>query len=1051
MNSEKWKQAKHLYETAQKLGPDEQSRFLAENCGDDEELRLEVESLLACSDEAGGFLEKPAVGELAEIIVSQRSLAGKKILQYNIIDLLGSGGMGEVYLAEDTRLKRKIALKILPPSLSENKGFVQRFEREACAASALNHPNILTVHEIGEKGGVNFIASELVKGETLRERIESGNAMDLEETLGIVLQVAAALRAAHASSIIHRDIKPENVMIRDDGLVKVLDFGLAKLTGAGDGEVNSYEDTLVNTMPGMIMGTTGYMSPEQARGHNTDARTDIWSLGIILYEMLAGTVPFKGETASDTMASILVREPPPLDNLPADLTAILEKTLQKDANERYQEVKHLIRDLETFQSGMALAPVLTGSGRRLFGGEDTVENRPASDTDTVIEARWRPSAWKWPAVFAFLVVVAVGAILIPRLSSNQERPIVPNDVLENLNTRTKLEELDTRKLREWNVEAGEDDTFFRFSREGTMIAYSFTKDGRSNIWIQQVPEGNPIQITHGDRWDYYNPVWSPDGERIAYLTNKDGKLGIWTMPFSGGAATFVEAAETEKACLLQWSRDGNKIYLQEGDPRSGLNVFAIDLVSKTPPAKVTNFDPSSRAQFFNISPDEDRIAYSAVSNGGFHIFVVSMTGGTPEQVTNDSEASDEYPYWLPDGKRIIYSAKRNRIFQPTIVFLDKNHQKQQINLSNGDALIQDVALKGGRVLLKHSQEWSDIWKIGIDGIKDTKVTSEPGLELCPEVSKDGQSIVFQSTSESKHLLESSINICSSENQNEKPGNITRKGFSPSFSPGGQKVAFLRNSGTTIDLWTIGRDGTDEQRLASDIWFAGFTDVPYNRVQVKDFRWSSDGTSLLFCAKKDGFWNVWLAAADGRGIKQISNNSDENMRLFSPAFAADGKIAWTSLPEQPSPDGSIESALHLWNGESTEVLYSSKFVVKLVGWAENSLVIAEPDDMDTSEPVDVSLRMISTAKIKSDMAMVKEVYFNNIQLSPDGRRVALATREGGKDNIRTVSVPGGGSRLVRIDVDQTTYISGITWSPDGKTIYFSKQRGVGSISMIENFK
>ena len=258
--------------------------------------------------------------------------------------------MGEVYLAEDTRLKRRIALKILPPSLSEDKISVQRFEQEACAASALNHPNILTVHEFGAHNGMNFIASEFVGGETLRERLVSGKTLTLPETLDIALQVGAALRAAHGSNIIHRDIKPENLMIRDDGLIKVLDFGLAKLTKDKSEPVDSNLETWLMTTPGMIMGTAVYMSPEQARGHATDARTDIWSLGVVLYEMLAGRPPFGGDTASDTMASILVREPPPLDNLPAELGRILQKALQKDASERYRTVNDLISDSRKFSA-----------------------------------------------------------------------------------------------------------------------------------------------------------------------------------------------------------------------------------------------------------------------------------------------------------------------------------------------------------------------------------------------------------------------------------------------------------------------------------------------------------------------------------------------------------------------------------------------------------------------------------------------------------------------------------------------------------------------------
>jgi serine/threonine protein kinase/Tfp pilus assembly protein PilF len=274
--------------------------------------------------------------------------AHTKLGRYEILSQIGAGGMGEVYLAEDIRLHRKVALKILPENIAADKERLLRFEREAQAASALNHPNIITIHEIGEIEDQLFIATEFIEGETLREKIEE-NDLSVYESVRISEQIAAALSVAHQAHIIHRDIKPENIMIRRDGYVKILDFGLAKLVEKKSEIFDAEAETRaqVNTKAGMIMGTVGYMSPEQARGKDIDERTDVWSLGVCLYEMLSGRQPFTGETTSDTIAAILTKEPLPLDeNLPSELQRIVRKTLQKDANKRYQTTKDLLIDLE---------------------------------------------------------------------------------------------------------------------------------------------------------------------------------------------------------------------------------------------------------------------------------------------------------------------------------------------------------------------------------------------------------------------------------------------------------------------------------------------------------------------------------------------------------------------------------------------------------------------------------------------------------------------------------------------------------------------------------
>jgi serine/threonine protein kinase/Tfp pilus assembly protein PilF len=277
------------------------------------------------------------------------------ISHYKILDKIGEGGMGEVYLAEDARLGRKLALKILPAEFTRDAERVARFQQEARAASALNHPNIITIYEVGEHQGVHFIATEFIEGRTLRQSL-SLTGMDLREALDIVLQIASALQAAHEAGITHRDIKPENVMLRPDGYVKMLDFGLAKLTEKSDPKVDTEAATKIkaNTDPGTVMGTVTYMSPEQARGLRVDARSDIFSLGVVLYEMITGRVPFDGPTSSDVIAAILMAEPQPLSqyiaNVPAELEWSLGKALRKDRDQRYQTIKGFLSDLKLLKN-----------------------------------------------------------------------------------------------------------------------------------------------------------------------------------------------------------------------------------------------------------------------------------------------------------------------------------------------------------------------------------------------------------------------------------------------------------------------------------------------------------------------------------------------------------------------------------------------------------------------------------------------------------------------------------------------------------------------------
>jgi serine/threonine protein kinase len=361
MTPERYQQITQLYHSALEIEPGQRVEFLDQACKGDKDLQRDVLRLLSGNERAGDFLNSPAVVVAAEFLKEEiEPMVGKQLGRFQILSMLGAGGMGEVYLAQDAQLGRQVALKLLPAGLTAKADLLRRFEREARAASSLNHPNIITIHDIGEVEGLHFIATEFIEGETIRHRIGRGR-MELSEAIDITVQVANALATAHAAGIVHRDIKPENIMLRPDGYVKVLDFGLAKLTETHEAKPSADSGVATlsisnETTAGTILGTVNYMSPEQARGLKVDARTDIWSLGVTFYEMLTGKSPFAGQTMADVLVSIVDREPQLLSqlyrHLPDELDRVVMKALAKDRDERYQSAKEMAADLKNLQRGI---------------------------------------------------------------------------------------------------------------------------------------------------------------------------------------------------------------------------------------------------------------------------------------------------------------------------------------------------------------------------------------------------------------------------------------------------------------------------------------------------------------------------------------------------------------------------------------------------------------------------------------------------------------------------------------------------------------------------
>ena len=413
MKAERWQQVERVYESALAKDASERASFLEDACAGDDALRQEVESLLAYQERSEDFIESPALDVAAKLIAMQKSttaVSGQMINHYKIVAAIGAGGMGEVYLAEDTRLERRVALKFLPAHLTEDERYLRRFEQEARAVAALSHPNVCMIHEVIETGdGRHCIVMEYVDGMTLSDSLKE-KPLTVREALDIAIQVSSALSAAHLAGIGHRDIKLENIMLRRDGYVKILDFGLAKLTDKNwSGVDNEAATRMLNTSPGVVMGTVYYMSPEQARGLPVDERTDIWSLGVVLYEMICGSHPFTGATPTDVIISIAEREPEPLTKCvpeaPVQLEEIVQKALAKKREDRYQTADDLQRDLRSLSRELEFQSEL-GEVKRSTG------RFPALETN---RDQIRVDHFKWTSSRMLILAAIVAGLIITTL------------------------------------------------------------------------------------------------------------------------------------------------------------------------------------------------------------------------------------------------------------------------------------------------------------------------------------------------------------------------------------------------------------------------------------------------------------------------------------------------------------------------------------------------------------------------------------------------------------------------------------------------------------
>ena len=1042
MNAERWQKIKGLFAAALEIAPARREKFLANVCGDDAELREEIEKLLRSSEAAASFMEKPAVGEVASLIIEPKRnfAAGQRVGHYEILRKIGAGGMGEVYLTEDARLERKVAIKFLAEELGENQDRLRRFALEAKSASALNHPNIITIYKIGEFGGANFIAMEHVEGDSLR-RLINGQKLKLDDVLDAAIQIASALAAAHAAGIIHRDVKPENIMRRPDGLIKVLDFGLAKQTIASPDtdKVNADAATRerLSTIPGLVMGTAAYMSPEQIRGKKADARTDIWSLGVVLYEMTTGSAPFAGETNSDTLAAILKTEPPTLSsfvpNVPPALENIVKKALGKDCDERYQVVSDLFLDLKSLQTELGTAAQKNGlnlSSTHKEPAQTTRIETPQKTENFLPERRWL-----WLAV-ALLLTATPAIWYFWRMSGEAETNFSAS--------------LTSSQVGSWKSELSEGGSSrARFSPDGKIVAYVASKNGNDTIWLKQIGGGIPF-ARNQDGAKESSPLWSPDGAQIAYISERSGRRGIWTEAALGGAPTLLVPLEARSQGLVHWSKDGATIYFE-----LKRNLHALDVASKQI-TKLTNFDETRFInRDFSLSPDEKRIVYADRIDGQKDLWAADLDGENSSRVTDDA-AEDSEPVWHKDGTRIIYNSDRNGIKQICLAFSD-GRAPVQLTFNDTDSSVSDVSTDGTKILYTTTKDDSDLWGVRLDTGKEFQLTSDIGVEFWQDVTPNGETIAYQAARQSSvgDKLFHCLLVAQKIGDDARQIQMADDGFNPRWSPDGNHLAFLRSQAGNNSLWITSAGGGDARAVSGGgIVFGGHAVLPYNRMQTQDYQWSPDSRSLIFCATRNGVSNVWQAGTDGASEKQLTNNEDKSLLFFNPLFAPDGnRIAWLAMsvsdPKKPSWSIWFEA-----DGKARQI-YQSATVLSPIGWSASGRELLVKSAETTSPfPVEVGVLQIApeTGEMR-EIARLKTTYFQNVALSPDRRSLAFVTRTDGSDTIQILPSAGGAATAKTLvsSNDTRVYLSNLAFAPDAKALYYGKQANWQIISMINNFK
>ncbi len=1026
MSPERWQQIAQLFDEVLERGPDERAAFLHEACAADTELRREIESLLAARAGAGEFLNEPALKlEARQVAATQTALpTGQQIAHFQVLAPLGAGAMGEVYLARDTRLARNVALKVLPERFTQDASRLRRFEREARAASSLNHQNIIIVFEVGQDGPRHYIAAEFIEGVTLRKHLAAG-PLPLAEALDIASQIAAALKAAHQAGIVHRDIKPENVMVRPDGVVKVLDFGIAKLTEQADAGAPLSR----GTEQGTVIGTPGYMSPEQARGLDVDARTDIFSLGVVLYEMIAGELPFRGTTQADAVVALLELEPARLSSYNPAIAPALDrlaaKLLAKERGERYATIAELRRDLQTCQP----------SGSRFGITWRKAKQRVAALTG--VSAHARPNLARASRNNRFLLVASLlGVVSVAGLGwllyRSSQKPEVWAERSQLHSARFLSRQLGTGSGLSRPV----------FSPNGQEVAYSLGEEaGKTSLWIKSLAREQESRITDG-QWKDMEPVWSPDGQKLAFLSNRAGDRDLWMFEFvppSAGRPTLLRKLDffkTNNTKLLAWAKDQQRewIYLEAQN-----NLFAVDPISAEL-RQVTQLEKRERDAYFSLAPDLDRVVYLDKLKDDYCLMLKSLRS---DETTALLRGTDSYrsPVWFPDGRKIALLSNHTGTYQVYVLWL-ADRRLEQVTFSNDDYLSVAVAPDGNRLAVKASQENGGIYAWDFGSQTEAQYFSGRGTHVLPQLSPAGDRLLFQSGNTN---VDGEVAIFNQPATPNEPAARLTDGYRGRWAPNGASVAFLRGPANKAELWRLNLQDQTRQRLASGLFNSIYTSAPYN-LDYAEYCWSPDSARLVYNSRQPSdLSNLWQVAADGTPPVKLTDNADKLTLLYSPLWLPEGdKLVYLTRSQPATAQQPNLWRLYLRAAGASSILFEHKAGLRILGWlaASGELLITAASGNELE-----LLRINCNDRQARPRGKVRTDYTNSLALARDGRQLALAVRRHGRDNLELVEMGNGAVKALTNNLSLGTRYGSLHWAADGRRLFYSKQEHWHDVLLI----
>ena len=788
---------------------------------------------------------------------------GTRLGPYEIGAPLGAGGMGEVYRARDSRLGRDVAIKVLSSSLSNDADLLRRFEQEARAASALNHPGILTIHDFGQHDGRPYVVSELLEGQNLRERM-AGSALPMRKTLDYAVQMARGLAAAHEKGIVHRDLKPENVFVTTDGRVKILDFGLAKLMRPGLVGAGGTEAPTLGTEPGAILGTIGYMSPEQVRGLPADHRSDIFSFGAMVCEMMTGERAFRGDSAVETMSAILKEEPLELTEgstkLQPGVARFVRHCLEKDPLDRFQSIRDAAFDLESL-SGV--------SG-------------PASAIPALAPAPTRRASWV-PLTLLALVALALGYGLG---TLRKTAPPAPTVGVHRLTDFAGLEEAPA------------------ISPDGRSVAFTAYVADKRQLWVRLVGGGTPLQITR-DESDHQTPRWAPDGAFLLYYASPaegESQGAIWEVAALGGSPRRI-AGSIGGADV---SHDGKRIaFFRFEKDQIELVVSSRDGVA---PRVIARLPLGSYYLSPRWSPDDKWVAYQGGHAFTHDIFAASADGGEPRRITREGRLLSGF-CWSADGSGIVYSSARGStvLYLPTFnlwtIGLDGDGLRQ---LTFGEASYVDPDLDANGLLVAGRIVRNlNIWKYPVDGSalenvrRGVQITRQTGQVQTPSVGSSDREVVYLSDSGGHGNLWVVDTETGATRQitYEQDPNVSLG--VPVWSPDGRQIAFYATSAGVGRNWLVNPDGGNLRDLGSAAGWA---------------HWSRDGRWLYYNENT----NAQVTGAQGPlkkiqpdGGPSITVRDDKGNRS---ATSPDGSILYFVV-ERPTVSGGSHHEVRVASPES----------------------------------------------------------------------------------------------------------------------------------------